>query len=75
MEMGGDKALRVLLVVVLVAVAVGGQEVQGPVHHVVGGNRRWNPDSDIGTWLSGRVFRVGDKLCKHLFSLNLKYSF
>ncbi|CAI9755098.1 unnamed protein product [Fraxinus pennsylvanica] len=56
--MGGDKVLTALLVVVLVAVTVGAQEVQGPVHHVVGGDHR----SDIGSWLSGRVFRVGDKI-------------
>ncbi|CAA3023951.1 mavicyanin-like [Olea europaea var. sylvestris] len=60
--MGGDKAFRALLVVVLLAVAVGEQEVQGPVHHVVGGHRRWDPTSDISSWLSGRVFRVGDKI-------------
>ncbi|CAI9787854.1 unnamed protein product [Fraxinus pennsylvanica] len=60
--MGGDKALRALLMMVLVAMAVGEQEVRGPVHHVVGGHRRWDPTSDISSWLSGRVFRVGDKI-------------
>lgn len=69
--MGGDKAFRALLVVVLVAVAVGEQEIQGPVHHVVGGHRRWDPTSDISSWLSGRVFRVGDKICKQPSSLKL----
>ncbi|KAL2483933.1 mavicyanin-like [Forsythia ovata] len=61
--MGGDKVFRsLLLVVVLVAVASGAQEVEGQVHHVVGGDRRWEPASDISSWLSGRIFRVGDKI-------------
>ncbi|CAA2990983.1 mavicyanin-like [Olea europaea var. sylvestris] len=60
--MGGDRVFTSLLVAVLVAVTVGAQEVQGPVHHVVGSDRRWNADSDIGSWLSGRVFRVGDRI-------------
>ncbi|KAK9091968.1 hypothetical protein Syun_026879 [Stephania yunnanensis] len=35
---------------------------QGQVYHVVGGERGWHPASQIQSWSSGRVFRVGDHI-------------
>ncbi|CAJ1962614.1 unnamed protein product [Sphenostylis stenocarpa] len=32
------------------------------VHHVVGADRGWDPTSDLVSWSSGRVFRVGDQI-------------
>jgi len=52
--MAGFKALIALFVV---AVAVGGKSVGGEVHHVVGSD-----PSDLGTWSTGRIFRVGDHI-------------
>ncbi|XP_023542417.1 cucumber peeling cupredoxin-like [Cucurbita pepo subsp. pepo] len=31
-------------------------------HHVVGGDRGWDVDSNIASWSAGRIFRVGDKI-------------
>ncbi|KAL3820788.1 hypothetical protein ACJIZ3_006693 [Penstemon smallii] len=57
MEMA--KILQVFVCVFMVAVAV---EVSAENHHVVGGDGGWSPALDINSWLSGRVFRVGDKI-------------
>lgn len=50
--------LRLLFIAALF-VAVGGKSVQAQVHHVVGSD-----PSDIGTWSTGRLFKVGDHICK-----------
>ncbi|KAL2495531.1 Uclacyanin 1 [Forsythia ovata] len=60
--MAGVKVLIAHVLVVLVSVSLRRQEVSAQVHHVVGGDRGWDPDSDIASWLSGRVFRQGDKI-------------
>uniref|UniRef100_A0A7N0UD33 Phytocyanin domain-containing protein n=1 Tax=Kalanchoe fedtschenkoi TaxID=63787 RepID=A0A7N0UD33_KALFE len=55
--------LRFALALVLAAAAgLGGSWVGAQVHHVVGGDRGWDPDSGLGAWSSRRVFSVGDKL-------------
>lgn len=62
--MGGIK-LKVLIAVVIVSVAIaGGEWVGAQVHHVVGGDRGWDPSTDIASWSSARIFSVGDKICK-----------
>ncbi|KAL5836391.1 hypothetical protein ACOSQ4_015888 [Xanthoceras sorbifolium] len=57
---------RMGLVVVVVMAAVsfqlGGNWAHAQVHHVVGGDRGWEPSTDVAAWSSGRVFRVGDKI-------------
>ncbi|CAK7345102.1 unnamed protein product [Dovyalis caffra] len=50
---------KMLLGLVLVSVSLG---VGAEVHHIVGGERGWDPYADIGSWSSGRTFRVGDKI-------------
>ncbi|KAH7838678.1 hypothetical protein Vadar_029781 [Vaccinium darrowii] len=60
--MGGIK-LKVLIAVVIVSVAIaGGEWVGAPVHHVVGGDRGWDPSTDVASWSSARIFSVGDKI-------------
>ncbi|XAR65723.1 hypothetical protein NMG60_11009924 [Bertholletia excelsa] len=56
-----EEVVKVLLGLVVVWVAVGGQwVVDGQVHHVVGDDRGWDLSSDVTSWLSGRKFSVGD---------------
>ncbi|KAF8391629.1 hypothetical protein HHK36_023935 [Tetracentron sinense] len=52
------------MVIALVAISMsfGGRWVGAQVHHVVASDRGWDPSSDVGSWSSGRVFRVGDKI-------------
>lgn len=58
---------RIFLVVAIVFTAVATVVVAGaPVHHVVGEDRGWDPSTDITSWYSQRVFRVGDKICELL---------
>ncbi|GKV01908.1 hypothetical protein SLEP1_g14420 [Rubroshorea leprosula] len=52
-------ALRLMALVVL-----GGKSAGAQIHHVVGGDHGWDPSCDIAAWSSGRIFRVGDKICK-----------
>lgn len=59
--------LVVMVVVVAFLVGHGGQKVAAEMDHVVGSDRGWDPSSDLASWLSGREFRVGDKICKFLF--------
>lgn len=62
----------VIVALVIISVSLGGKwvGVGAQVHHVVGGDRGWDPSSDVSSWPSGRIFRVGDKICKPLlFSL------
>ncbi|KAK3433507.1 hypothetical protein EUGRSUZ_D01394 [Eucalyptus grandis] len=47
---------------VLVLISLNAGWVGAQVHHVVGGDRGWDPSSGVGSWSAGRVFRVGDKL-------------
>ncbi|KAF8033213.1 hypothetical protein BT93_D1962 [Corymbia citriodora subsp. variegata] len=53
-------AVSAAAVLVLVSLNAGWAGAQ--VHHVVGGDRGWDASSGVGSWSSGRVFRVGDKL-------------
>lgn len=60
--MAGVKMVVALLFFVYVSwvgVGVGAQS-----HHVVGGDRGWAKASEVTEWLSDKVFRVGDKICK-----------
>ncbi|RDX68435.1 Uclacyanin 1, partial [Mucuna pruriens] len=45
--------------VALMIICFGGKWVatEAEVHHVVGGDRGWDPTSDLVSWSSGRVFR------------------
>ncbi|CAN4126947.1 unnamed protein product [Withania somnifera] len=47
----------VVVVFTAVTVVAGAQ-----VHHVVGEDRGWDPSTDVASWSSNRVFKVGDKL-------------
>jgi hypothetical protein len=64
MKMGG------IIVGVIVVVAMIMDVATSEVHHVVGGDHGWDPNSDILSWSSGRVFRVGDQICMS-FSLSI----
>ncbi|XP_020220385.1 mavicyanin [Cajanus cajan] len=51
------------LVVMFMFMFLGGKWVAAAeVHHVVGGDRGWDPTSDLVSWSSGRLFRVGDQI-------------
>ncbi|XP_050231660.1 uclacyanin 1-like [Mercurialis annua] len=59
---------KMTLVMILVSVGIGGQRVVAEdedykaMHHVVGGDRGWDPSTDVGSWSAGTTFRVGDKI-------------
>ncbi|XP_015166401.1 basic blue protein-like isoform X1 [Solanum tuberosum] len=53
---------RDLLVVAIVFTAAAAAVAGDPVHHVVGEDRGWDPSTDVASWYSQRVFRVGDKI-------------
>ncbi|XP_051125244.1 cucumber peeling cupredoxin-like [Andrographis paniculata] len=53
--------LGVIIIAVLAAAAAADVPDQS-THHVVGGDDGWGPALDVTAWLSGRVFRVGDKI-------------
>ncbi|KAL3323404.1 hypothetical protein AABB24_037839 [Solanum stoloniferum] len=53
---------RILLVVAIVFTAATAVVAGAPVHHVVGEDRGWDPSTDVASWYSQRVFRVGDKI-------------
>ncbi|PNX93135.1 early nodulin-like protein 2-like [Trifolium pratense] len=57
MKMGG-----IIFGLVVVVVALSMNVAASEVHHVVGGDHGWDPNSDILSWSSGKVFRVGDKI-------------
>ncbi|KAG6583756.1 Uclacyanin 1 [Cucurbita argyrosperma subsp. argyrosperma] len=50
------------LVAVFTAAFVATTVAGAQTHHVVGGDRGWDVDSNIGSWSAGRKFRVGDKI-------------
>ncbi|KAL7088570.1 hypothetical protein ACP275_13G135500 [Erythranthe tilingii] len=55
----------VFAAVALVVVALssgGGAGVSAQTHHIVGGGGGWGPAFNVSSWLSGRVFKVGDKI-------------
>ncbi|WMV53045.1 hypothetical protein MTR67_046430 [Solanum verrucosum] len=56
--MGARDLLVVAIVFTAATVVVAGD----PVHHVVGEDRGWDPSTDVASWYSQRVFRVGDKI-------------
>lgn len=75
--------LKMAMALVVVAASLGGKQKTAAaagaqvLHHVhvVGGDRGWDPSSDVASWSSGRSFRVGDKICKLLLCLlQLKYT-
>ncbi|XP_030533248.1 uclacyanin 1-like [Rhodamnia argentea] len=55
-------ARAAVLAAVLVLVSLNAGWVGAQVHHVVGGDRGWDASNAVGSWSSGRVFRVGDNL-------------
>lgn len=63
-----EMARVVLKVFALLVVAFCGTEVLGQTHHVFGGDDGWSSDLNVSSWLDGRVFMVGDKICEHLAS-------
>lgn len=62
---GAMKMLRTLLVVALVSFANGGERAGAQVHHVVGDDRGWALSTDLDSWISGRLFKIGDILCTY----------
>ncbi|PRQ28301.1 putative cupredoxin [Rosa chinensis] len=57
--------LKVVFVVLAISFSLGGNWVGAQVHHVVGGDRGWDPaNSDLTSWSSGKSFMVGDTLCE-----------
>ncbi|GAV65202.1 Cu_bind_like domain-containing protein [Cephalotus follicularis] len=59
--MAGVKVVLAMIIISLIG--LGGKWVGAQVvHHVVGGDRGWDPSSDVASWSSGRVFKVGDKI-------------
>ncbi|KDP40451.1 hypothetical protein JCGZ_03951 [Jatropha curcas] len=61
MSIGVVKVKQVVALAILL-VGLCGKWVGAEVHHVVGGDRGWDPSTDVGSWSSGRTFRVGDKI-------------
>ncbi|OMO76850.1 Plastocyanin-like protein [Corchorus capsularis] len=51
-----------LKMMVMALLVMAGKRVGAQVHHVVGGDRGWDPSSDVASWSSGRSFAVGDKI-------------
>ncbi|KAL3519386.1 hypothetical protein ACH5RR_017535 [Cinchona calisaya] len=56
------KLLMTMVVVVLFSLGIGGKRAVAQVHHVVGDDKGWAPSTDLVSWFTGRVFRVGDKI-------------
>ncbi|KAL6567536.1 hypothetical protein OROGR_001204 [Orobanche gracilis] len=54
--------LKVFAAVFVAFVVLTGTRVSAQTHHVLGGDGGCAPALDGGSWLSGRVFRVGDKI-------------
>ncbi|XP_023001614.1 uclacyanin 1-like [Cucurbita maxima] len=52
------KKLVAVFTAAFVATTVAGAQT----HHIVGGDRGWDVDSNIDSWSAGRKFRVGDKI-------------
>ncbi|GLT46692.1 hypothetical protein SLA2020_204340 [Shorea laevis] len=52
----------VMALFLMALVVLGGKSAGAQKHHVVGGDRGWDPSCDIAAWSSGRTFRVGDKI-------------
>ncbi|KAI8567328.1 hypothetical protein RHMOL_Rhmol02G0112900 [Rhododendron molle] len=61
-EMAGVMLVKLFVAMGVVSVGIGGKWVGAQVQHVVGGDRGWDASSDLGTWSSGRIFTVGDKI-------------
>ncbi|KAI4295991.1 hypothetical protein L6164_035984 [Bauhinia variegata] len=57
MLMFGPKTVIVALFTISAMASLAAQ-----VHHVVGGDRGWDPDSDLSSWSNQRLFRVGDEI-------------
>ncbi|PIA38216.1 hypothetical protein AQUCO_02800112v1 [Aquilegia coerulea] len=55
-------SFMVIAMVVIISMSNGGKMVQAQVHHVVGGDQGWDPTSDLKSWSSNRLFRVGDNI-------------
>lgn len=60
--MAGLKNIVAVALVMIVSVSLEGKWVEAQVHHVVGGDRGWDPATNLSSWCSGRIFRVGDKI-------------
>ncbi|KAL7130390.1 hypothetical protein ABFS83_13G130600 [Erythranthe nasuta] len=56
------KVVFAAVALVVVALSGGGAGVSAQTHHVVGGDNGWGPAFNVSSWLSGRVFKVGDKI-------------
>ncbi|KAL6562294.1 hypothetical protein OROGR_003301 [Orobanche gracilis] len=54
--------LKMFAAVFVTFIASDGARVSAQTHHVLGGDGDCTTDLDVGSWLSGRVFRVGDKI-------------
>ncbi|KAF7803820.1 mavicyanin-like [Senna tora] len=56
------QSIVLALLVIAGTASLGGKCVVALVRHVVGGDRGWDPSTDIASWSSGRIFRVGDEI-------------
>ncbi|XP_022714442.1 mavicyanin-like isoform X2 [Durio zibethinus] len=52
----------VTVALIVMAASLGVKRTEAQVHHVVGGDRGWDPSSGVASWSSDRSFRVGDKI-------------
>ncbi|KAI3992561.1 hypothetical protein MKX01_020853 [Papaver californicum] len=67
MKMMKDNALVLVIVVVVVMlvrspIIVTSHEDDQTRHHLVGEDRGWDVSNDLTSWISGKVFRVGDDI-------------
>ncbi|GAA0150090.1 hypothetical protein LIER_09107 [Lithospermum erythrorhizon] len=60
--MAGQKTSNIALAIVLLSMAIPGHMAAAIHHHVVGDDKGWDISSDLATWASGRVFKVGDNI-------------
>ncbi|XVF26160.1 hypothetical protein REPUB_Repub13aG0275400 [Reevesia pubescens] len=58
----GIMKIVMALIVMQQAASLGVKRAGAQVQHVVGGDRGWDPSSDLASWSSDRNFMVGDKI-------------
>ncbi|GAA0159345.1 hypothetical protein LIER_16143 [Lithospermum erythrorhizon] len=61
-KMAGLRTSTIVLAMVLLSMAFSGKRVVATQHHVVGDDKGWDTSSDLATWASTRLFKVGDKI-------------
>ncbi|GAA0151195.1 hypothetical protein LIER_09968 [Lithospermum erythrorhizon] len=61
-KMAGVKAPTIALAMVLLSMALSLQMVAATHHHVVGDDKGWDTSTDLASWASARIFKVGDNI-------------